>query len=845
MCRPSLEQSRAKYKENLGSDMNISVFEDIISHSYSYDFGNIMLCWVGEPLMHPDFMNMIEILKKYDQKRNFFDVLTFNTNGVFFNKKKINEFFDIIRNWNKKIAVVFSMDAFSKESFEKIKKYNLWEIVFENVKYFFEKKKELSLSGRLQGVVQFLVLDENKREALDFYDFFTSFFNERKMNWEMNFEMGFEYDNAIIFKEALLFPQEESHRIFEEAANRLNRLPKKKIFEEFEYKIPPHKGIERLKFYSERKEKLHKYSNRPPCISPFMYPTVHVDGRVTVCCRDNSLELVIGNLVKQDFKDIWEGERANKLRNAHLTSNLSDYPLCFFCENYTEYFFNDEIVGKKYKYQEKPKLFSEKDYYDAIESIFYKKPDISMAGMLQDYCEKHGEIERIENIYSFLHESSDDDKATEILASLKFKSGKFHEVIELLSDKKLNFDTEKLLAQSFEAIGEDEKACDLYEKIVKQNKDIHLLKSLAGIYNRLEKREKLIEILKSIIAQETDEKEEYSNYFVQLLLLEGDYITAWEKINNVINDQNMKSLLLKRMANEMMESKNYENALFFINKIYETSKDQEFLANAAERMLINDKVAFAEHILLSMDESFESLTLLWRLFQKTESNKADEIAERLCMIYNYKNACESVFFSEFDKKNWVKSLKLLRKLKKHWKKKDYEQKVADIFECSSKFLYAFNHLKKIRTKENFQRRISLLEKAGKWDVLENEYKIDNPEYIYEYYKPLIHYYINNGEKEKCHNILNKINSNGENIIEILGIYIKLKDYKNAYEFLKRIGKIKVKKEDESEFLKERALIYRKNRKFSKAIIDYLILFRFNGSRILALKNIVYLLINRK
>jgi radical SAM protein with 4Fe4S-binding SPASM domain len=79
---------------------------------------------------------------------------------------------------------------------------------------------------------------------------------------------------------------------------------------------------------------------REPCGGPFKAPVIHVDGRVTVCCKDVSLELCLGNINEESFEVIWNNEKANKIRLAHITGDLDEIPKCKFCKNLDNTFVN-------------------------------------------------------------------------------------------------------------------------------------------------------------------------------------------------------------------------------------------------------------------------------------------------------------------------------------------------------------------------------------------------------------------------------------------------------------------------------------------------------------------------
>jgi radical SAM protein with 4Fe4S-binding SPASM domain len=72
---------------------------------------------------------------------------------------------------------------------------------------------------------------------------------------------------------------------------------------------------------------------RKPCSGPFKYKFIASNGDVTVCCLDTYKELVIGNISKNTLDEIWDSEKAHRIRIAHITGKLEKYPVCMRCAN--------------------------------------------------------------------------------------------------------------------------------------------------------------------------------------------------------------------------------------------------------------------------------------------------------------------------------------------------------------------------------------------------------------------------------------------------------------------------------------------------------------------------------
>lgn len=55
------------------------------------------------------------------------------------------------------------------------------------------------------------------------------------------------------------------------------------------------------------------------------------DGRVSICCFDGEGKEILGDLSKQTIREMYNGERAWKFRNAHATGGRGQLPLCKDC----------------------------------------------------------------------------------------------------------------------------------------------------------------------------------------------------------------------------------------------------------------------------------------------------------------------------------------------------------------------------------------------------------------------------------------------------------------------------------------------------------------------------------
>ncbi len=68
------------------------------------------------------------------------------------------------------------------------------------------------------------------------------------------------------------------------------------------------------------------------CPVPFETAVIWWDGKVTGCCFDPKLKMVLGDAAKESIKEIWQGEKFQRLRKAVLTNTFSIGSPCYNCE---------------------------------------------------------------------------------------------------------------------------------------------------------------------------------------------------------------------------------------------------------------------------------------------------------------------------------------------------------------------------------------------------------------------------------------------------------------------------------------------------------------------------------
>lgn len=80
---------------------------------------------------------------------------------------------------------------------------------------------------------------------------------------------------------------------------------------------------------------LHRKSEvikREPCRFLWTDMVINWDGRVSACCQDYEANLVVGDATKTPLKEIWRGKVLSFLREKHLAGRMEEIPLCRNCD---------------------------------------------------------------------------------------------------------------------------------------------------------------------------------------------------------------------------------------------------------------------------------------------------------------------------------------------------------------------------------------------------------------------------------------------------------------------------------------------------------------------------------
>lgn len=170
--------------------------------------------------------------------------------------------------------LLISLDTPNKEKYEKIRVLSDFENVIENLKRF---KKMRDESGKLNPLIRtnFIqfpgITPEELKENLDF---------------------GLEMSDCVGFQEY----------------------------------------IEPTLTIGENKKYQGGYKSSFTCQQPFTRLSIIEDGRVSPCCVDYKLDMIVGNVKDQTLLEIWNSKNMEKIRSIHKSGQFFTLSTCKNCE---------------------------------------------------------------------------------------------------------------------------------------------------------------------------------------------------------------------------------------------------------------------------------------------------------------------------------------------------------------------------------------------------------------------------------------------------------------------------------------------------------------------------------
>ena len=260
MCPISAESPKGKGKKTW---FDFEFFKELIDYSVKKGTRAIKLNYINEPLIRNDLINFIT----YAKERGIIDIY-FSTNGILLNKD-ISE--KLITSGLTRIQV--SLDAFTQQTYDKVRPGGDLKKIVENVNGFLELKEKYNAKIPLLRV-NFVKTELNEFELDNFMNF-----------WKDKVDM--------IGVQEFIKPTKVKNQI------KSKKTIKKKNFK---------------------------------CSFPFKQLVINNEKQVLPCCTFWGEELALQKVEKpEDLFDAWNSPKMIDLRNKHLEGRYQEIPQCKNC----------------------------------------------------------------------------------------------------------------------------------------------------------------------------------------------------------------------------------------------------------------------------------------------------------------------------------------------------------------------------------------------------------------------------------------------------------------------------------------------------------------------------------
>ncbi|MCR5260566.1 MAG: radical SAM protein [Candidatus Gastranaerophilales bacterium] len=314
-CKMCTQDGIPPMKELSGKEWDI-IFEDIEQNLPD----TTLILLGGEPLLHPDF---VEIIERATYRNIHKHVVT---NGCFLEKFLP----DIKRNY---CGMTISIDGIG-ETHDKIRNHKgAFEKAESALKKIYEMNHNL-LPGekKMWFALNFVLLPDNIDEIYDYIDRMLQYEPEeiilnhpRYITAEKDEEMrkltaklySTPYIPRMVMREDTKFSKEYAERL-----NEIIKDVKKKYDPAVLKEFPDFTEEERLAYYND--DKSYSLKSDKKCLSPYKIPFLFPDGSMASCLYNN-----LGKATEEGILDLWQNKAACITRE-YIEKN-GNFPTCAKC----------------------------------------------------------------------------------------------------------------------------------------------------------------------------------------------------------------------------------------------------------------------------------------------------------------------------------------------------------------------------------------------------------------------------------------------------------------------------------------------------------------------------------
>ncbi len=248
----------------------------------------LILHGYGEPLAHPQFVDIMDIVAPFSCEKSFY------TNGTLLTGDKARA---VIAGGVTEITV--SIDSPRKTSFERIRKGASFDRVINNVGGFIEMRNGLNLR-RPRVVIAAVAMRDNVEELVELVDLAADLSADAL---EVNYLMAYKKE---LVEKSLFFDRRRANAALREVRKRAHKRG-------IEARLP---GL----FVVDGEPAVPRAQRT--CPRPYDFTYIGYDMNVRPCCFPL---LYLGTIAETDFREIWNGRGYQGLRRSFARGTPADF----------------------------------------------------------------------------------------------------------------------------------------------------------------------------------------------------------------------------------------------------------------------------------------------------------------------------------------------------------------------------------------------------------------------------------------------------------------------------------------------------------------------------------------
>jgi len=257
--------------------MDSTLFKKIVDEAASHNI-TVALTGQGEPLLHGEYGSLL----KYATQRCVTEIIT---NATRLDEEKAMSILDAEPD-----LVEFSFDAPTKEIYEKVCRGGNYETTLQNIRHFFDKKRELR-KKRSTNVIAIVEEPDTKNEIERFKEWCYTTLGEDVVSGVISQKLGNFHGESELWRSGEMSDDSVKHY-----------LPKPEW---------------------------------PVCLNPWQQIKINWDGTVNSCLWDYNSKFAAGNVAENTIMEIWNGEKMREFREALLAREYDSIeqngPMCSTC----------------------------------------------------------------------------------------------------------------------------------------------------------------------------------------------------------------------------------------------------------------------------------------------------------------------------------------------------------------------------------------------------------------------------------------------------------------------------------------------------------------------------------